>query len=149
MRLVTFELTKINKQGINVNVFRHNAARVTVNPLGESGLFEVCYLGPIGQEAFASLRDQALDATIGATGLVLRMEKALLTVDSLEQPKTQAYARNPVPAAMVARDDQRVMLASYYLGLRDSGVLRALFPVGAVDHSIRWTQEHAGIALTK
>lgn len=112
-----------------MEMFEFGAARVACRPLGNYGLFEVVFSGPISQRAWDELRTQYLTQIPDATAFLIRLEKAsLLVSDVIVLPPLPAHLGNTAPGYVTCTKMQELHLVAVSAKYAESGVRRQIIP---------------------
>lgn len=103
--------------------FNRLSGRATVRQVGVD-VWNVGYSGFIANSCFADLRGDVIQATHGASAVLLRMDKAIAFTSP--DVRREAYKLNPAPGVVVVRRDQYSLWAEYAKQTAQVGIIRAI-----------------------
>lgn len=119
-----------------MQVFRYNAAKVGCGALGDGGLMQAIYSGPVCAGAFGVLSPQVLRATGCAKALLIRMDGCLtLMARPLQVQDDQERAPE---GCVVVRADQLDFWVNYAADMALRGVRRVVFLDSQIQLALMW-----------
>lgn len=121
-----------------MQVFRYNAARVGCRKLGDSGLMEAAYSGPVCAGAFDVLAPQVMAATGCANALLIRMDGCLTLMTRPLQMPEDAYKESSPDWCVVVRADQLDFWVSYAADMALRGVRCVVFLDSQIQLALMW-----------
>jgi len=129
--------------------FKYNSARATTEFLGRNGMCEAVYTGPMTEEAFDTLRTEALQASVKATSFVVRLDRALILMPDANQVHANSYPKDAPAGALIVRRDQFEFWAEYVRKLASFGVCRSLWLEETANQAYLWADLQSRGSLLK
>ena len=128
-----------------VDRFYSNAARVDVSRAG--GVVELVFYGPLTIPSILALGLAAAKSTEGARCLILRLDKAVMMVSSLEGLHSPETARHQtIHGAVIVSEENLELFDAYSLDSAGRGIMRAVFLSSEYAQARRWATRQARIA---
>ena len=117
----------------------HNSAKWRGRMAGS--IVESIYSGPINQSAFLALRDQAIEALAGSTGLVVRLDTSLLFCDL--DVDLSKYAPGACAGAVVCNEEQWERAIAHARQMTIGGVRRTVWREYQLAQAYEWAYRNA------
>ena len=108
-----------------------------------SGLIEVTYTGILTEKNLSQMRDLVIDATQGANGVVIRLDRALLATNvGGSSPRPNQRLSN-APAAFVVSAEQYDSAVAYSAAVAEFGIRRVVFLTSQIEQARAWAQRNS------
>lgn len=105
------------------NIYHCGAGRVTIRRL-PTGVAMAAYSGVIGVKCFDNLRQTVIEATRGASVIILDMTAMLSTTVLVPPIPADLYQANAVPGVVICREDQISVWQNYAGAVAELGIMR-------------------------
>ena len=126
-----------------MNVFRYHAARAGCRKIGDSGLMEAAFSGPLCARAFSVLTPQVLAATGGAEALLIRMDACLTVMSRPLQMPDDAFNQRTPDGCIVVRADQLQLWVEHAADMALRGVRRVVFLDSQLPLVMMWLERRS------
>ena len=126
-----------------MQVFRYHAAKAGCRKIGNSGLMEAAYSGPMCAGAFGVLAPQVLAATGGAEALLIRIDGCLTLMSKPLQVPEGTYKTSVPDGCVVVRADQLDFWVDYAADMALRGVRRVVFLDSQLPLVLMWLERRS------